>query len=140
MGQRKGRRAKNRADYSTAWRNCVLRTGSLRFGLLQILQQLSGQVTISGSLILNPAVEFLAAPIRPLFASDPTAPQFTVLVTNIGLACHCGRWRWRVSAQGTAGFRLIAELPLKGGLRQQPKSALESCGAGEYGAIRRAYG
>ena len=53
---------------------------------------------------LNPAVESLAAQIRPLFASDPTAPQFTVMVTSIGLACHCGHRRWRVAAQGTAGF------------------------------------
>ena len=39
MGQRKGRRAKNRADYSTAWRNCAQGAGRLRFELLQILQQ-----------------------------------------------------------------------------------------------------
>ena len=34
---------------------------------------------------LNPAVESLAAQIRPLFASDPTAPQFTVMLQALGL-------------------------------------------------------
>ena len=41
MVQRKGRRAENRADYSTAWRNCVLEAGRLRFEPLQIVQQLA---------------------------------------------------------------------------------------------------
>lgn len=60
-------------------------------------------------MILNPAVEFRAAKIRPLFASDPTAPQFTPIVTNIGLACHCGRWSWGALVQETAGFRMMAQ-------------------------------
>ena len=43
----------------------------------------------AGGLILNPAVEFAPAQVRPLFASNPTAAQFTIMTEKAWLGCHC---------------------------------------------------
>jgi len=40
---------------------------------------------------LNPAVEFALIQVRPLFAANPTAAQFTIMIEKAWLGCHCGQ-------------------------------------------------
>jgi len=49
------------------------------------------------------AVEFPPPQVRPLFASDPTASQFTILVRTLGLHAITDEGL-APSAQGTAGL------------------------------------